>query len=93
MITHLLKHLMNAPDSQLDKSMKDKLANVEGLSDIEAVETVFDIMNMSVHCGLASDLMIVSMETILKVSCDSYKYDYKTMLKESIERCEKEEEN
>lgn len=93
MINPLIKHLMKAPDSQLDKSMKNKLANVEGLSDIEAVETVFDILNMSVNCGLASDLMILSMESILKVSCDSYKYDYKIMLKESIERCEKEEEN
>ena len=90
--TSILKHLQNAPDTQLDSVMKDKLNNITGMEDKDTVEGVFDVLQTSVYCGLASDLMIISLESILKMWCNGCKYNYDTMLKESQDRCKKLEE-
>ncbi len=90
--TSILKHLQNAPESQLDPVMKEKLNNITGLVDKDTVEGVFDVLQTSVYCGLASDLMVLSLEGILKMWCNQCKYNYDTMLKESAERCIKIEE-
>jgi len=82
----MLKHLQKAPDKQLDPSMKDKLNNITGLSDLETVEAVFDVLHSSVHFSLASNLMIISLKSILKIWCDQCKYKYDEMEEQSATR-------
>ena len=90
--TSMLKHLQNAPDAHVDASMKKKLNNITGMNDKDTVEGVFDVLQQCVRYGLASNLMIVSLESILKVWCNVCKYNYSEMLQESQDRCKKIEE-
>ncbi len=88
--TKMLETLQTAPEAQLDPSMKAKLNNITGLSDKETVEAVFDVMQTSIHCGLASDFMIVALKSVLQIFCGECNFNYEEMAKESAERCIKE---
>lgn len=90
--TSILKHLQNAPDTQLDSVMKDKLNNITGMEDKDTVEGVFDVLQSCVRYGLASDLMILSLDSILKVWCNQCKYNYDLMRIEAADRIIKTEE-
>lgn len=59
----ILEHLSNAPDSQLDKSMCDKLKELLELKDKpnskkEVADGLLYVLDMSVHCSLASGMVI-----------------------------------
>ena len=84
--TKMLETLQTAPDGHLDSTMKAKLNNITGLSDEQTVEAVFDVMQMCVFGSLASDLMIISLESILKIFCIECSFNYETMLEESEKR-------
>ena len=59
----IIEHLSNAPDSQLDKSMCDKLKEIltlRGKSDSnkEIADGLLYVLDMSVHGSLASGIVI-----------------------------------
>lgn len=89
MIESLIKHFKNAPDCHIESSMKEEINNLEQLENSEQMtEGMFDIMNKCVYLSAASDMMIVSFESVLKACCIKNKYDYKSMLEDSHKRCD-----
>lgn len=91
MIKSLIKHFKNAPDAHIAPNMKEELAKLEKLEKSkEMTEGMFDIMNKCCYLGSASDMMIISFESVLRACCNKYKYEYNDMLKESHARCEDE---
>ena len=54
----LLDMLSKAPESQLDKSMSDKLSELKDKSVKEVADGLLYVLDMSVSGGLASDFVI-----------------------------------
>jgi hypothetical protein len=89
MIKSLIKHFKNAPDCHIESSTKEEITNLEKLGNPKQMtEGLFDIMNKCVYLGGASDIMIISFESVLKACCNKNKYDYKSMLEDSHKRCD-----
>ena len=82
--------MSNAPDTQLEKSMKSEFSKLNEISDVkEQAEGTFDALNKIVHGGLASDFIVMVLRLHLESVCKHEDYDFMTMNKESIERMKK----
>ena len=87
----ILELMYAAPESQLDRTMQARMLELKKVEDVkEQTEGLFDAVNMIVHGGLASDLIVVVLGIHLESVCKSQGYDYTEMCKESISRMEKE---